>query len=135
MPSPINIDKYVKTAKDLGYSEEVIQSLYLAKTDTEAIRIMKTARSLELKKSDKVNDERIKHSKPKSKSKVVRNKKDHPDISRLTCPHCGKRTEHDYYIINTARVKDGFPYFAKFQTIWCDECYKKVFDFVSKGQQ
>ena len=37
-------NQYSRTAKDLGYSEEVIKALNEAKTEDEAIRIMETAR-------------------------------------------------------------------------------------------
>ena len=35
---------YITTARQLGYSSEIINKLYKAKTDIEATRIMRTAR-------------------------------------------------------------------------------------------
>lgn len=37
--------KFIKTAKDLLYSEEIIKELNKATTDTECVRILKNARN------------------------------------------------------------------------------------------
>lgn len=131
MLSQIDRDRYIKTAKQLGYSAEIIEGLKLAQTDAEAARILKTARNLGLRKDDKVNDQRIEDSKPKRK-KVVR-KKNQPSIAKMSCPRCGSRTENDYYIVNITRIKDGYPYMAKFQTLWCPNCYNDIYN-ASKGK-
>lgn len=117
--------KAIKTAQDLLYSNEIIERLRKATSTMEIDRILHTARKGNIVKSDKLQDKSIfAEKKPVKKPKPV-SKPKMPHM--LACPCCGKNTAEDYYVVTVLRVKQGIPYYSRYQTIWCPDCYDDIY--------
>ena len=129
--------KAIAAARSLGYSEEVLDRIRKAKTESQCNHIFSAARKKSITENDHFIDKKIieqrKKEKMVEKEKNEKSKKKMPH--RVLCPVCGKDGARDYYLINVIRVKDGAPFYSKFQTLWCDECYTKLFKIVEKLNQ
>lgn len=121
-----------KIARDLLYPDNILVRIANATTVQEIDRILKTARKESINKADHIQDARIKEGKPKRKNVVVKKK---PARNTFKCPRCGKPCPDDYYLVNCVRIKDGIPYFTKFQTLWCAECYNEIYEATKSPQK
>lgn len=115
----------IRTAKQLEYSKEIIDALRACETSRGLGRILHQGRKELGLREDEIMSEKASKS-ISSKKGAAPKKTAMPHAFK--CPHCGEDCADDYYILNSVRVKEGIPYYAKFQTMMCSKCYNKLYE-------
>ena len=124
----------LETARSLRYPDDILVRLINAETVADVDRIMTTARRNGIRKDDDIHDKEIMSGKPKSKT-VVKKKAAANTKNKFLCPNCGRECIDDYYLVTCVRIREGVPYFTKFKTLWCSNCYNYIYEQTKELQR